>query len=85
MTLADQIRAHAVRRYIQPARRSHSLVPTTVTIVAGDVVREMKLQKRCPAVSGAFDAKKFQEEQRIKLLARGGPRQGPSATWRFLV
>jgi hypothetical protein len=83
MTLADQIRAFAVQRYIQPARRAKSPVPATVTIVAADVVRELKLQQRCPAVCGAFDAVKFQDEQNIRLLRRGGPKHGYTATWQF--
>ena len=65
MTLADQIRSHAVKRYINPARRGNSPVPATVTIVAADVVRELKLQQRCPAVCGALDAVKFQTEARV--------------------
>jgi len=85
MTLADQIRAYAVRSYIQPARHTQSPVPATVTIIAADVVRELKLQQRCPAVCGAFDALKFQTEQHIKLLRRSGPKHGYTAMWQFLV
>lgn len=46
MILADQIREHAFNGYIRPARRENSVVPRFVTIVSGDIVREMKLVNR---------------------------------------
>lgn len=85
MNLADHIRAYAVKRYIEPARRTASPVPAILTIVAADVVRDLKLQQRCPAVCGAIDAVKFQSEQNIKLLRRSGPKHGYAAMWQFLV
>lgn len=85
MTLADEIRVHAFRRYIQPARRKHSPVPSQITIVSGDLVREMKLHSRTPAVCGALDARKFQDEYELKLVDRSGPKFGMTTTWRFLV
>jgi hypothetical protein len=85
MTLADEIRAHASRRYIQPARRTAPPVPSTVTIVSGDIVRDLKLVRRGPAVCGALDSQKFQDEYNIKLVHRIGPLQGHTSTWQFLV
>jgi hypothetical protein len=85
MILADEIRAFAVSRYIKPARRKGSVVPPRVTIVSGDIVRQLKLQQRVPAVCGALDAQKFLNENNLKLVQRTGPKHGMTATWKLLV
>jgi hypothetical protein len=66
--LADEIRAFAVSRYITPARRKGPVVPSGVTIVSGDIVCQLKLQHRVPAVCGALDAHKFLNENKLKLV-----------------
>jgi hypothetical protein len=83
--LADEIRDFVIDRYIRPARRKGSVEPSRVTIVSGDIVRQMKLHQRVPAVCGALDARKFLEQNSLKLLQRTGPRQGMTATWKILV
>jgi hypothetical protein len=85
MMLADEIRAFVVSRYIGPARRNGSIVPEQIKIVSGDVVRELNLQQRVPAVCGALDARKFLDSNGLKLVQRTGPKQGMTATWRLLV
>jgi hypothetical protein len=66
MMLADEIRAFVVSRYIGPARRNGSIVPKQIKIVSGDVVRELNLQQRVPAVCGALDARKFLDSNGLK-------------------
>jgi 5-methylcytosine-specific restriction enzyme B len=83
--LADEIRAFAVSSYIMPARDKGSAVSSHVTIVSGDIVRQLKLQQRVPAVCGALDGHKFLNENSLKLVKRTGPRQGMTATWKILV
>jgi hypothetical protein len=83
--LANDIRAFVVSSYIMPARHRGSVVPSLVTIVSGDIVRQLKLQQRVPAVCGALDARKFLNENNLKLVKRTGPRQGMTATWQILV
>ena len=84
MILADQIREYAFNRYIKPVRHANSVVPYVVSIVSGDIVREMKLVNQTPAVCGALDARKFQNHYGLKLRSRSGPRQGMTARWQFL-
>ena len=85
MMLADEIRAFVVDRYIKPVRSKDSVVPSRVTVVSGDIVNQLKLQQRVPAVCGALDAQKFLDENDLKLLERTGPKQGMTATWKLLA
>jgi hypothetical protein len=85
MILADEIRAFVVSRYIGPAQRRGSVVPSRVSIGSGDVVRQLKLQQRVPAVCGALDAQKFLNENSLELVQRTGPKHGMTATWKLLV
>jgi 5-methylcytosine-specific restriction enzyme B len=79
-TLAEQIRIYVNRAFIEPARRAGR---TEVTIVAGEVHRDMKLRSRMPAVCAALDAGKFEDEFGVVLSSRSGPRQSSTTTWRF--
>jgi hypothetical protein len=85
MTLAEQIREFASSQHIKPARKTSAPYSTLVKIVSGDLVKEMRLKDRTPAVCGALDAKKFQDEYEIELLQRTGPKHGTTTTWTFLV
>jgi 5-methylcytosine-specific restriction enzyme B len=78
--LAERIRTHANTAFIAPARRAGR---TEVTIVAGDVHKDMKLLSRMPAVCAALDTQKFQEDYDVVLSSRSGPAQSSTATWRF--
>jgi len=79
---ADQIRAYVNKAFIEPARRAGK---ADILIVASDVHADLKLDNRMPAVCSALDAKKFQNEYRVILGSRRGPRQGSTVTWRFLL
>ncbi len=79
-SLAEQIRVYANRAFIEPARRAGR---TEVTIVAGDMHKDMRLTNRMPAVCAALDAQKFQEEYGVVLSSRAGPRQGATAAWKY--
>ena len=79
-TLAEQIRSHANKAFIEPARRAGR---TDAVVVAADVHKDLKLKDRMPAVCAALDAHKFQETFGIVLSQRSGPLQGATATWRF--
>jgi hypothetical protein len=85
MRLADQIRAFVAERYIAPARRGNT--NTQVTILAGDVVRDLKLVQRTPAVCSALDTKLFLNENNLvpSDVRRTGPKFGPMATWNVTV
>jgi antitoxin HicB len=79
---ADDIRAYVARHYVEPARRTGQ---RTVRVQAGEVVRELGLEGRCPNVCGALDARKFRDSYPVRLVSRTGPRQGHSAAWEFEV
>lgn len=80
--LNDRIRDYVNRVYIEPAR-SRKLA--AVTLIAGDIHRELELENRMPAVCSAIDAKKFAERYRVKLSRRLGPKQSSTVAWQFGV
>ena len=85
MILADEIRAFALKQYVERVRRTNAPHTAHVTIVSGNIVREMKLHQRTPAVCSAIDAHKFQDDNGLQLLQRSGPKHGLTVTWNFLV
>ena len=75
---ADVIRKYVVDNIIQPARQKGI---KQITVRAGDIHREMKLQNRMPAVCGALDAAIFEESANIIVSQRRGPKQSASVEW----
>jgi len=73
MILADEIRAFALKQYVGPVRRTNTPHTAHVTIVSGNIVPDMKLRQRTPAVCSAIDAQRFQDDNGIQLLQRSGP------------
>ncbi len=80
MTMADTIRSHVVERYLEPARRRGE---PTVTVVAGDVHRDLQLVDRAPSVCSALRARKFLKEHNLELVTVDGPRAKTSTTTTF--
>ena len=80
MTLADRIRRHALVCHVEPARRAGR---TKVVIRAGDVVRDMVLQNRTPAVCSALESRLFLELACAELLERRGPRQSTTTEFHY--
>jgi hypothetical protein len=76
---AEEIRA-AGHRYVQRARGEGQ---DTVTILAGDIVRELRLTYRVPSVCSALASKRFQRENGITLERREGPPSGIGTSSRF--
>jgi hypothetical protein len=72
-------RSPAIHRY------ERSVVPSLVTIVSGDIVRQLKLQQRVPALCSALGARKFFTENDVTLVRRSGPKFGMTATWEIFV
>ena len=77
--VANVIREHA-SHYIAEARRSGQ---HEVSIRAGELVRELGLQDRVPAVCSALGSQKFLKENGIHLERKEGPRSGQSTTTLF--
>lgn len=78
MKLADRIRKHVIEEIIIPARKAGN---RHVVVDSGDVHEAMGLQNRMPAVCGALDAAKFEEEANVVVIERSGPRQSSTVEW----
>ncbi len=79
-SMADQIRERARNEYVLPAIAQQK---ASITIIAGDLVRLMRLQNRVPAVCAALASKAFQSQNRLALESREGPPSGMGTRARF--
>ena len=77
---ADEIRQHALKRYVQPWRKSGA---STLSIRAGTVAQTMELRERTPNVCNALQGRKFLREAGLTLIHRTGPRQGRNTTFHY--
>ena len=82
MSVADEIRAYAVKNYIEPARTAN--VPQ-VTFTAADIHRALSLRKRYPNVCDAIGAKIFCQQNGLTVITREGPKHASTVRWTFLV
>jgi len=74
---ADNIRAHGRDKYVLPARKRQL---ARFSIRAGDVVRDLKLLGRVPAVCSALKSRTFLHQNRLRIAEFTGPRSGQSTT-----
>ena len=77
MTKADVIRLHGKEKYVAPARRRQE---KRFSIRTGDVLRDLKLNGRAPAICSALKTREFLEENALRLVSRTGPPSGQSTT-----
>lgn len=77
MTNADRIRLHGRERYVLPAREQNQ---RRFSIRAGDVVKDLRLIDRIPAVCSALQTREFLRENNLRLVERSGPPSGKSTT-----
>ena len=78
MRLADEIRNHVRRKYIEPARRRGD---STVEVLSGRVLEELRLSNgQAPSVCGALKAPKFRSDNRLVLEKLDGPPKKMSTT-----
>jgi hypothetical protein len=74
---ADNIRTYGREKYVVPARKRQL---DRFSIRAGDVVRDLKLLGRVPAVCSALKSRAFLEQNRLRIVERTGPSSGQSTT-----
>lgn len=74
---ADKIRMHGRERYVLPARHQKA---KRFSIRAGDVVRELRMNGRTPAVCSALKSREFQQSNNLRLVETTGPKSGQSTT-----
>ncbi len=77
MQNADKIRIYSRDKYVLPARK-HKL--KRFSIRAGDVVRELGMNGRVPAVCSALKGHKFLQRNNLRLIETTGPKSGQSTT-----
>jgi hypothetical protein len=74
---ADKIRVHGRERYVLPARERKQ---KRFSIRAGDVVHELRLSGRAPAVCSALKSREFLKRNNLQLVEKSGPKSGQSTT-----
>jgi hypothetical protein len=77
MSNADKIRLHGRKRYVLSARNRGD---TRFSIQVGDVVRELGLMDRVPAVCSALKTSKFLKENNLRVVETTAPKSGQSTT-----
>ena len=82
MSQADLIRAHAQKRYVEVARRARQ---KTVTIVAGEVGRDLGLSGRMPNICQVLQGRKFLEMAGVRLLNIEGPEASASTRFHYEI
>lgn len=75
MTLSDQIRDFAAKKYIIPARQAGQ---KTVTVNVGKIHSDLGLKNRVPAVCSALGSKIFERQCGITQISWDGPLQSTS-------
>jgi len=74
---ADRIRMHGREKYVVPARQGKA---KRFSIRAGDVVRDLRMNGRTPAVCSALRSREFQQSNNLQLVETTGPKSGQSTT-----
>jgi hypothetical protein len=77
MTNADSIRLHGREKYVAPARQQRQ---KTFSIRTGDVLRDLKLNGRAPAICSALKTREFLDQNALRLVSKTGPPSGQSTT-----
>jgi len=77
MSDADQIRMHAREKYVVPARQRRE---SRFSINAGNIVRELEMAGRAPAVCSALKTRQFLQSNELRLVGASGPKSGQSTT-----
>jgi len=77
MRPADRIRTYGSEKYVLPARQRKQ---RSFSINVGDVVRELRLSGRAPAVCSALRTRQFLQSNNLRLVERSGPTSGQSTT-----
>jgi hypothetical protein len=68
---------HAREKYVLPARQRKQ---NRFSIKAGNVVRELQMPGRAPAVCSALKTRRFLESNDLRLVGASGPKSGQSTT-----
>jgi len=78
-TTANEIRSYA-SKYVREARLRGEW---EVSIQAGQIHRELRLENSVPAVCSALKSKQFSEDNHVEIVGKEGPPSGQSTTTRY--
>ena len=82
MSQADLIRAHALKRHVEVARRAHH---KTLTVVAGEVGRDLGLSSRMRNICQTLKGRKFLEMAGVRWLNPKEYRVGASTRFHYAI
>ena len=82
MSLADDVRKHCKKTYIDPARNRGD---KTIEIRSGDVHKALKYKNRYPLVCSAIGSNRFEDEYNVRRICVKGPLNGVSTLFTFKV
>lgn len=74
---ADRIRVYSQEKYVLPARQRKE---RRFSIKVGEVVRELAMNGRTPAVCSALKTREFLQSNDLQLVGTSGPPSGQSTT-----
>jgi hypothetical protein len=77
MRPADKIRMHGKEKYVRNALEKKQ---RRFSIRAGDVVSDLGIVGRGPAVCSALKSREFLRENNLQLIGTSGPKSGQSTT-----
>ena len=77
MSDADRIRLYARDKYVLPARQRRQ---NRFSINAGNIVRELQMAGRAPAICSALKTRRFLQSNDLRLVGASGPKSGQSTT-----
>ena len=77
MRNADRIREFATQKYLLPARDRGA---KSFSIRVGDVVRDLAMNGRTPAVCSALRSRRFWQHNNLRVVDTTGPNSGQSTT-----
>jgi len=79
---ADQIRDYVIKNYIEPARKKGL---KEVTIIAGDVAREVTGGTNIPNVNNVLRGKKLLTMCNIRLIKKQGPYESTTTSYTYNI
>ena len=77
---SERVRDHIKRKYIDPAKKAGK---KTLSILAGDIHKELGFSRRIPVVCSALRSRKLSKSCDIELTYIGGPNNSTTTTFTY--
>ena len=82
MRPSDRVRDHVKRKYIDPAKKDGK---NSLSILAGDIHKELGFSRRIPVVCSALRSRKLQKKCDVELTYVGGPNNSTTTTFTYKI